>query len=701
MIATSTGIRTHAVLAAVLLAAAAAMAQPPTDALNAATEAALKAAANRVAGSVVQIETTGGAEIVGAERGGRGFRKGVGPTTGLILSSDGYIVSSAFNFAQKPASILVSVPGRRDRFVARVVATDQTRMVTLLKIDAADLPTPEALPKSAIQIGQWTVALGRALDANVSRPPSMSVGVVSALNRITGKAIQTDAKVSPTNYGGPLVDLDGRVLGLLVPAAPRGDNETAGVEWYDSGIGFAIPLEDVQAVFPKLKGGSDLRRGILGITAKSTDQYGVPVEIGAVAPDSAAAKAGLQAGDVIVSLDQSPIANQNQMQQVLGPKYEGDAIRLVIRRGQEERTFEKITLGGPTSTFVTPSIGVLAVRDDPEPGIEVRWVEPKSAADKAGIKPGDRILKVGPASAPDLRPFSGRDELRAMLAGLPVGTELKLQVQRKADGKSETVELKTGAFTDFVAESLPAPATARKALEPRRAAPRPGGAPANNAEKPEPAADAKKAETGFLERMTPANDHSYWVYVPANYDRNVSHALVVWLHAAGMGGKDANDMVSFWRDACEEQHIILVGPKSESDSGWLASEAEFVQEAIREVLKDYTIDRQRIVAHGMGTGGQMAFYLGLNARDLIRGVAATGAVLGIAAKDNLPAQRLAFFVVAGGKDPLAKEIAAIPAKLGEKRLPVVFREVAEMGREYLDRRTFDELVRWIDSLDRN
>lgn len=689
-------------LTAAILAAAGAAAQAPSgDALNEATEAALKAAAGRAAPCVVQIETTGGAEIIGAGRGGRGFRKGVGPTTGLILGPDGFVVSSAFNFAQKPASILVSVPGRRDRFIARIVATDQTRMVTLLKIDAADLPTPEVLPKSAIQIGQWTAALGRALDANVNRAPSMSVGVVSALNRITGKAIQTDAKISPTNYGGPLVDLDGRVMGLLVPAAPRGETETAGVEWYDSGIGFAIPLEDIQAVLPKLKQGRDLRRGILGVTAKSTDHFGAPVEIGAVAPDSAAAKAGLLPGDVVVSLDNVPIANQNQMQQVLGPKYEGDEIQLTIRRGKDERKFEKITLGGAVTSFLTPSIGILAVRDDPEPGVEIRWVEPNSAADKAGVRPGDRLLKVAPASAAELRRFSGRDELRALLAGIPVGTELKCEIQRKGDGKNEPLTLKLGSLSNAVPESLPTNATARKALEPRKATAPQGPAPTPpKGDKPAPAPEEKKSETGYLERTTPAKDHSFWLYVPANYDRNVSHALVVWLHPAGLGGKDANDIVSIWRDACEEQHIILVGPKSESESGWLPSESESVQEAIREVLKDYTIDRRRIVAHGMGAGGQMAFYLGLNVRDWIRGVATTGAILAVAPKDNLPNQPLAFFVVAGAKDPLAKEIADIPARLGEKKLPIVFREVAEMGKEYLDRRTFEELLRWIDSLDR-
>ena len=82
-------------------------------------------------------------------------------------------------------------------------------------------------------------------------------------------------------------------------------------------------------------------------------------------------------------------------------------------------------------------------------------------------------------------------------------------------------------------------------------------------------------------------------------------------------------------------------------------------------------------------------------------VAATsGATLAYQPRDGVSGQRLAFYVVAGAKDPLAKEIAAIKEKLEEKKYPVTQREVAEMGKEYLDRKTFDELVRWIDSLDK-
>src|SRR5439155_3238337 len=109
-------------------------------------------------------------------------------------------------------------------------------------------------------------------------------------------------KVSPTNYGGPLIDLSGRVQGVLVPASPQAEGETAGFEWYDSGIGFAVPLEDIFTVLPRMKKGTEktpvvLKRGYLGILMRSTEMFEAVPTIGSVLPGSAAEKAGLLPGD--------------------------------------------------------------------------------------------------------------------------------------------------------------------------------------------------------------------------------------------------------------------------------------------------------------------------------------------------------------------------------------------------------------------
>ena len=132
-----------------LLAVPAALLAGPAFAqdVNEAQEKAMKAAASKAAPWVVKIETSGGREVVGgpsAGPGGGGVRKGVGPTTGTIVDKDGYIISSAFNFANNPTDIFVTVPGR-PRLVAKRVANDTTRMLTLLKVDAKDLPVPASL----------------------------------------------------------------------------------------------------------------------------------------------------------------------------------------------------------------------------------------------------------------------------------------------------------------------------------------------------------------------------------------------------------------------------------------------------------------------------------------------------------------------------------------------------------------------------
>ena len=137
--------------------------------------------------------------------------------------------------------------------------------------------------------------------------PTM-VGIVSATHRIWGKAIQTDAKISPANYGGPLVDIRGRVLGVLVPLSPqphaaRGEtSEVAGAEWYDSGIGFAVPLDEILPRLPAMREGKDQHPGLLGVSLKTGDIYSLPAEIAASQAGSPAYKAGLRAGDTIVEI---------------------------------------------------------------------------------------------------------------------------------------------------------------------------------------------------------------------------------------------------------------------------------------------------------------------------------------------------------------------------------------------------------------
>ncbi len=681
-------------LAATILAVMAPSAPAQPADLDEALEKATKAALEKVAPAVVRIRTVGGLEIIGGGRTPQ-IRKGEGPTTGVIVAPDGYIISSSFNFVHKPSAILVDLPGGKEPVNAQVVAMDETRMLTLLKVEAKDLPMPEAAPKKEVKIGQWALSVGRTWSETPSSPPSVSVGIVSALDRVWGKAIQADAKISPVNYGGPLVDLKGRVIGILVPLSPRAEGETAGADTYDSGIGFAIPLEDVNRVLPQLKQGKNLKPGILGVRFRSQDDFG-PAVIGSVVPGSPGAKAGIKAGDKIIEADGAKVERQAQARHVFGNKYEGDKVALKVEREGKTEEFPEIVLGGTPGSQPIAFLGILPMRDDPEPGLEVRYVFPKSPADTAGIKAGDRIMKI------ETNAFSGREQFMQRFNPLVPGAEIKLELKRKEGGKTDTVSVKLADATEAVAAEVPAElplGTLKKAKERRKPAGGPGPRPMPM---PPPAKEEKKdAKKGFYTSKDDTTGHEYWAYVPEGYDENISYALMVWLQP--IGDPMDRQIPKIWKEHCEKHHVIILAPKMENPTGWVTSDIDAIKADMREMLGTYTIDRNRIVLHGLGNGGSLAFYLGFDARDLVRGVATIGGVLTSPAKDNNPAQRLSFFMVVGGKDPALEAIKTTKPKLAEKKFPIIYHELPEHGNGYLEAAHADllrQLARWVDSLDR-
>jgi S1-C subfamily serine protease len=671
--------------------------------LNDQLEKMTKEVAKKAGASVVQIETRGGADMVVAGPKGQVLRKAMGPTTGVVVDANGYIITSAYNFFNNPPTILVRVAGQAgDPLVAQRVATDKSRMLTLLKVDAKNLPMPAYVPKKDIKEGQMTIALGRALDVKMDKAPAVSVGVISALGRIWGKAIQTDAKISPINYGGPIVDIQGRVQGILIPASPAGNDETAGTEWYDSGIGFAIPMEDVLAVLPRLKEGKDLQKGILGVAMKSQDIYSVLPEIGTIAKGSPAEKAGLKVGDVIVEIEGKSVERMAQVQHILGVKYAGDKIALKYKRGGEVKEIKALELTGQNVPIAQPFLGILPMRDDPKLGVEIRYVYDKGPADKIGLKIGDRIVKFG-ADEKAMIPFTGakrgRTQLLDWLNTLSPGTEIKLEVKRKAGDKIETL---TAVLTDLpgavpgvtaaIPEKLPEADSIKKALDPLESN-NPNVKPPKIVEE-----NPAKPETGLMSKNTADVGHKFWLYVHEDYDPNIAHGIVVWLHQPGKNKEDdAKKVRDVWEDFCADNHLILVMPVLDKDD-WIPSASDFVVASVTETMKSYNIDKQRIVAHGMGVGGQMALYLGFNHRDTFRGVCAIGATTK-QIKDNVPNQRLSFYLATGEFDQIAKNIAESRTKLAERRYPAFYREMPERGREYLTEKDLKEVVRWIDSLD--
>jgi S1-C subfamily serine protease len=176
-------------------------------------------------------------------------------------------------------------------------------------------------------------------------------------------------------------------------------------------------------VLPRLKAGKDLRHGVLGITMQG-DEFTAAPTVATVTPSSPAEKAGIKPGDVIVAVDGKPVGNHAQLRHRLGPKYEGDTVSVTLKRGKDEVKVDKVALTAAAAGTGQPFLGILPVRDDPGPGVEVRYVYPGSPAEKAGIKPGDRVMKVGRSVGPGqvvMQPVVARDALLALLDVAPPG----------------------------------------------------------------------------------------------------------------------------------------------------------------------------------------------------------------------------------------------------------------------------------------
>ena len=623
-------------------------------------EQALKAAVQRVAPSVVRIETVGG-----KIREGRVVFSS-GPTTGLIVSADGHIISSAAAFADKPTSILVQLPSGR-RTTAKLLATDHSRKLVLLKVEATEkLIVPEAAPRESMQVGQWAVAVGRTFPGP---NPNMSVGVLSATQRIWGRAIQTDAKVSPGNYGGPLVDIRGRVLGVLAPLSPNDNSPSAGSEWYDSGVGFAVPLLDVQKILPRLKRGEDLYRGIMGVSLARGGPF-APAKIAACRANSPAHEADVQPGDVVVQLDGRPVATQAQFKQLLGPHYAGDKISLVIARDGERLSVE-LELTDKLAPFEHPLLGILPLRraEGAKPvGIVVRYVYPNSGAAAAGILPGDRIFNVNG------KQVTKRSEAIASLLAVPLGETVSVRLIR--DGATKQLDVKlTGQPTEIPAQ-LP-PARLSKAAAP--------GKP------PSPLGVIHPRLDEFKNKAT--------AYIPTAYNPAVPHGVVVWLHASG--GDREDELLLRWRKHRDRRDLILLAPKAADPRRWRRGELEVIRKLLDRIVKEYTIDPARVVVAGRGTGGTMAYLAAYKNRDAFRAVAAIGAPppLLVSPPETDPVHPLAFFVTTAKKSSAAARITAGLRLLRQLKHPVTEQSQGDLPHPQTAAERA-ELVRWIDALDR-
>ncbi len=270
----------------------------------------------------------------------------MGVGTGIILDQQGHILTN--NHVIAGAQRVTVTLSSGDSFTARVVGGDASTDTAVIRIEADGLQPAKLGRSSDLQVGEDVIGIGHAL--GLPGGPTVSKGVVSALGRSIQvdaqttivDLIQTDAAINPGNSGGPLVTTRAEVIGM----------NTAGILG-SQGISFAINIDDAQIVVAQLKERGYVDRGFLGISPANlspslANLAGVPVTEGIllvqVIPDSPAAKAGLQAEDVIVQLGDEPIRNTGELSKFLIAHPPGESVSvLYFRRGSQRST--RVILG--------------------------------------------------------------------------------------------------------------------------------------------------------------------------------------------------------------------------------------------------------------------------------------------------------------------------------------------------------------------
>jgi serine protease Do len=376
--------------------------------------------------------------------------------SGVVAHPNGRILTN-HHVVDRAEKVTVSVPGIKKKYPARIVGTDKQTDIAVLRIQA-DRPLQAANFGSTddVRVGQWVLAVGNpyGLDGTVS------FGIVSAKGRnlelpdTLNDFIQTDAMIDRGSSGGPLVDLDGRVVGINSRGQGRG-------------IGFTIPIDTALAVARQLEDGG-VERGYLGITMQPVDRdladyFGDPDLTGAlvnsVIDDSPAKRAGLKTGDIITRFDDTPIETEKEedlgvFQRLVAGVMPGEPARLQVVRDGERLSLEVRIGKQPTVDpseeesdlgFHVQEITTNLARDHrlaTDRGAFVRFVARGSPASQAGLQVGDVIERIEEEPVGDLDDFrgamqraSGRDRF---LITARRGSETKfLLVKRDVEGVAE------------------------------------------------------------------------------------------------------------------------------------------------------------------------------------------------------------------------------------------------------------------------
>ena len=350
-------------------------------------------------------------------RSGRGdtrkFRQeGIG--SGVIIDKDGYILTN--NHVVKGMDELKVFMNDKREFDAKVVGTDPKTDIAIVKISGKNLPWVPLADSKLLRVGDWVVAIG----SPYGLPQTVTAGIVSALGR-SGVLdnhdgyedfIQTDAAINRGNSGGPLVNLQGKIVGLNTAIY----SSTGG----NTGVGFAVPSSIIAGVLPSLKAGKTVQRGQLGVMIQDLDedlakQFDVKqtkgVLVAQVNKGSAAEKAGIKPGDIIAQYNDRAVESVNELRNRVAATAPGVKSSVVVVRKGKEVTLS-ITVGTATETAAAAAeeendvsnlgMTVTNLTKDlerkldykGEKGVVVTDVDTNSLAYRRGVREGDLIIEV-------------------------------------------------------------------------------------------------------------------------------------------------------------------------------------------------------------------------------------------------------------------------------------------------------------------
>ncbi|MBU8870157.1 MAG: DegQ family serine endoprotease [Gemmatimonadales bacterium] len=358
--------------------------------------------------------------------------------SGVLISSDGYIITN--NHVVQGAEKIRVVFHEEREYTAEIIGTDPSTDIALIKIEADDLPAIAMSDSDLLRVGDQVMAIGNPFGVG----QTVTMGIVSAIGRTIGlidyeDLIQTDASINPGNSGGALVDMQGRLVGMNAAILSRSGGS--------QGVGFAIPAKMINRIVESLKADGEVHRAYLGVlpqevTQAMADYYQMErprgVLVAQVNDDTPAQKAGLNEGDIILSVDGKEIKNPSTLRNVISLSEVGHKAQLKVLRDGKVKDFtvrlekfpeadliadqvspegdqEDETLDGVSVTELTNRMRAMGRLAEDLNGLLVTSVQPTSNAARAGLTKGDVIQEIGDREVSTLKEFKqalGRDKDR-------------------------------------------------------------------------------------------------------------------------------------------------------------------------------------------------------------------------------------------------------------------------------------------------